>query len=74
LEIMFLVFDNSILDTTIILSIIGIFLIHLTTVSLFGSMLSRQSSRRYALLSLPLAILIHFVYNVIILYQSTLHI
>jgi hypothetical protein len=72
LEITLLISNSPIRDTTIILHSIGIFLLHLTTISLFGFMLSHRSLRKYALLSLSLAVLIHFVYNVIILYQSSL--
>lgn len=74
LEISLLVFDNPIINSVVATHITGVFLIHLTTILLFGYSLSKESLKKFSLLFIPIATLIHFLYNVAILYQDTLHI
>lgn len=74
LEITLLLFTNPLINAAVFAHIIGLFLLHLLTISLFGYILAHPSLKRFALLFIPLATLIHFLYNVAILYQDTLHI
>ncbi|MDD5084059.1 MAG: hypothetical protein PHT88_03995 [Candidatus Moranbacteria bacterium] len=74
LEITLLILGNPLINTAATLHIGGVFLIHLTTISLFGYALSHRSLRKFSALFIPAAFLVHFLYNVAILYKDTLHV
>jgi hypothetical protein len=74
LEITFLILNNPPHTLPTLFHIISVFLLHLTTIFLLGYSLSRQSLKKFVWIALLLATLVHFLYNVAIFYQNSLHI
>lgn len=74
LEITLLLLDNPVADSMTTVHIVEGFLLHLTTIFLFGRILTHPPFKKFSSLFIPVATLLHFFYNVVIFYQDTLHI
>lgn len=73
-EISLLLLTDPLHDASLAAHAFGIFLLHSTTVFLLGYGLSKLSNKRLLPIFIIAAILIHAMYNTIILYQDILHI
>lgn len=74
LEISLLLLGNPVIEASTVFHAIGIFLLHLATILLIGYIIDRRLSKKSASLFVALAVVIHLLYNIVILYQDALHV
>lgn len=73
IEVTLLIINTPLHDLSMLMHIFGVFLLHFTTIALIGYIINNLSLRKFAPVIVILTMLLHFGYNMIILYQNTLH-
>lgn len=74
LETTLLISSSPEITLTVITHIVGVLLLHFSTISLLGYIIVRPALKKFTPFFILLALCIHFFYNVAILYQDALHI